>query len=388
VKRRLVIVVMGLALLGAACSDTDGDGDVEADPVAAAEARVASAEQDVKDAQVKYDKASDEFCADAKSYITAVDRYGNVFDNAAATVGDVKTAGADLVDPRKEVTSSAEPVVDANEELAAAKQDLAEAQVALVEAKSGTTTVKPDEDASTTTTEPLLPVATVDRVEKAESDLTAAQANITNSTPVAEAAVQFNSAAFALEIAWLRLFADAGCFTEEQQAQAVTSVANYTVALQNVLKNAGYYSGEVDGIYGPSTVDAVKKVQTEASLPVTGYVDQATAAFLNAKRAAVGGAVASTTVTYTAAVQSTLKLAGFWDGPIDGNWTPALTEAVTKFQTELGVEPTGAIDSATLHALETRISETKSGASSSTTTTSGSSGSTTTTAPTTTTTAA
>ena len=59
----------------------------------------------------------------------------------------------------------------------------------------------------------------------------------------------------------------------------------------------------------------------------------------------------------TAAVQQTLKLAGFWDGPVDGEWTPELTEALKDFQTELGVEPTGTVDAATIAALEKAIAD-------------------------------
>ena len=59
----------------------------------------------------------------------------------------------------------------------------------------------------------------------------------------------------------------------------------------------------------------------------------------------------------TTAVQQTLKLAGFWDGPVDGEWTPELTEALEAFQTELGVKPTGTVDAATIAALEKAIAE-------------------------------
>ena len=70
-----------------------------------------------------------------------------------------------------------------------------------------------------------------------------------------------------------------------------------------------------------------------------------------------GGATAQQEVATTAAVQQTLKLAGFWDGPVDGVWTPALTEALKNFQTELGVQPTGTVDAATLAAFEKAIAE-------------------------------
>ena len=59
----------------------------------------------------------------------------------------------------------------------------------------------------------------------------------------------------------------------------------------------------------------------------------------------------------TTAVQQTLKLAGFWDGPVDGEWTPELTDALKEFQTELGVKPTGTVDAATVAALEKAIAE-------------------------------
>src|SRR4029078_10164337 len=80
--------------------------------------------------------------------------------------------------------------------------------------------------------------------------------------------------------------------------------------------------------------------------------DKATDAALQADLAAKGGATAQQTVASTAAGQQTLKLAGFWDGPVDGKWTPALTEALKAFQTELGVKPTGTVDTATVAALE------------------------------------
>ena len=59
----------------------------------------------------------------------------------------------------------------------------------------------------------------------------------------------------------------------------------------------------------------------------------------------------------TAAVQQTLTLAGFWDGPVDGEWSPALTDALKDFQTHLGVPPSGTVDAATVAALEKAIAE-------------------------------
>ena len=113
---------------------------------------------------------------------------------------------------------------------------------------------------------------------------------------------------------------------------------------------AGFYDGPIDGVYGPSTVAAVEALQTEADLPVTGFVDEATAAALSAAVSGVSGTEAEEAVVHAAAVQSALKLAGYWPGAIDGEWTPELTEALKALQADLDVEPTGEVDTATLRA--------------------------------------
>jgi peptidoglycan hydrolase-like protein with peptidoglycan-binding domain len=166
-------------------------------------------------------------------------------------------------------------------------------------------------------------------------------------------------------MSWLRLFAEAGCLTDEQQQEAEAAVREYTTSLQQALVDAGYYKAEVDGVYGPATVDAVKALQQAHGLPVTGTVDKATEAALHAELQKVGGAAAQEAVASTAAVQQTLKLAGFWDGPVDGAWTPALTEALKEFQKELGVTPTGSVDAATVAALEKAIASAEASATAS-----------------------
>jgi peptidoglycan hydrolase-like protein with peptidoglycan-binding domain len=359
---RLVAIVAAIAIVAGACGD-----DEQLDPVAAAQARVSSAQADVEEAQTAYDEQSEAFCASSEEFITAVDRYGKLLTDNAVTVGDVKTAGADLVKPREEVEEDAEKATAAHETLTAAQADLAEAEDALEAAKSGTSTSAPT---GTTTTVPLVPPATVDRAKQAEADLVRVADSISDQTQVVKAVVEMHSAAYAVEAAWLRIFADAGCLTDEQLAQASGYVGEYTVAVQSSLEALGYYSDEIDGVYGPNTVAAVKKFQTDANLPVTGYVDQPTATALGSALLAKGGDVAQLSIAFTAAVQSTLKLAGFWSGPIDGRWTDELTGALKAFQSSLGVEPTGVVDSATLSAVHTKIAEAKDSDSTTTTATS------------------
>ena len=81
-------------------------------------------------------------------------------------------------------------------------------------------------------------------------------------------------------------------------------------------------------------------------------MDKATEAALRSELEAAGGAAAEEAMASTAALQQTLKLAGYWDGPVDGQWTDELTDALKALQTDLGVKPTGEVDAATIAAFE------------------------------------
>lgn len=330
-----------------------------------AEKRVADAQQAVSDAQTNLTAKSAEFCSSSRSYILALDRYGDVLNETAPTVGDVRDAGADLAEPSTGSAASAEAAVSAQQQLVAAQQDLADAQAALAAAEaaaaSGAATASPAPrtTAPVSSVAPLAPKASINRVKQAEADFAAAQGAVTDQTPLAQASQQFNAAVVALEMSWLQLFADAGCLTKEEQKQASAAVHDYTVALQKSLAGAGYYQGTVDGVYGPTTVDAVEALQRSHGLPVTGTVDKATDAALQSDLQAKGGAAAQEALAATAAVQQTLKLAGYWTGPVDGQWSAALTEALKSFQTDLGVKPTGTVDAATIAAVERAIATAK-----------------------------
>lgn len=351
---RLATVAAGIALAAVGLTGCGSVSDLDR-----AEAKVDAKEEALADAQDAFTDASGAFCASSSDYLDALDRYGDVLHDTAPTVGDVRVAGADLAEPRDDAFDDAETAVDAHQDVADAQRELADAQaeLAALQAAGPSGTPAPVTPAPSTTAAPLAPTATVDRVEQAEADFEAAQEGVTDATPLAEASEHFNSAVVALEFAWLRLFAETGCLSDEQQVQAEAAVSAYTYALQQDLATAGYYTGTVDGISGPMTVQAIEDLQAANGLPVTGTVDKATAAALQAELVAAGGAAAQDSLASTAAVQQTLKLVGFWDGPVDGVWSDALTEAVQAFQVELGVEPTGAVDAATIAAFEQAIAE-------------------------------
>ena len=60
--------------------------------------------------------------------------------------------------------------------------------------------------------------------------------------------------------------------THEALAEALGGdpASEIIVALQTELKELGFYEGEIDGVYGPATIDAVKKLQAECGLTQDG----------------------------------------------------------------------------------------------------------------------
>ncbi|GIG19815.1 hypothetical protein Cch01nite_05390 [Cellulomonas chitinilytica] len=350
---RSTTVLLGVALVAGGC--TAGDDDATTD-LERAQAQVAAKEKDLAAATDEAQQATDAFCTGSVDYVKALDRYGDVLTAEAPTVGDVVTAGADLREPREDALAAGQSAQRARQDVADAENALADAHAALaaLEASASGQPVEPAETPSAEPT-PLAPADAVNRVTQADADFTATQQGITDDTPLAQASQQFNAAVVALEMAWMQLVVQAGCLDDEQRIAAQEAARAYTTALQQSLAAAGFYTLPVDGIYGPGTVLAVQDLQATHGLPVTGTVDKATDAALQADLAAQGASQTEATLTSTAALQQTLKLAGYWDGPVDGQWTDALTAALVQFQTDLGVPPTGAVDAATVAAFEAAI---------------------------------
>jgi murein L,D-transpeptidase YcbB/YkuD len=338
---------VALSSMLTACSD-DPSSEVDR-----AQARVDKAKSDLADTKDAAKAAQDDFCGQTATYIDALDRYGDLLHASTPTVGDVRTAGDDLAAPADDVVASAQDAVAARDAVTAAEDDLAVAKEALAKAKGNPPPDQPSSAATKLVPQP--PEETSARIKQAESDLADAVEGISDDTPLAQASQQLNSAAVSVEMSWLKLFSDVGCLTTEQEQQAAAAVSTYTSTLQTSLKDAGYYDGEVDGVYGPETVAAVEALQKGNGLPVTGTVDKATSSALSAELTAIGGEAAVESVATTAAVQQTLTLAGYWTGPVDGEWTPALTDALKKLQTDLGVKPSGTVDAATIAAVEDAI---------------------------------
>lgn len=261
--------------------------------------------------------AQEQFCSDVRDYIDSVGQYGGLFQDVELTVGDVRNAQQEL-----------EPGLEAVRESAAAFQEAVEAD--------------PDSAVSIDLVEP----ESIEAVEEAEAAFAAAS-DVEDRTTIVDAGVEFSSAAYQLEVAWVRLFNDAGCLEgdEEAQAEAQQWVSDYVAAIQTDFRALGYYNGAIDGIYGPRTIEAVEQFQEENGLPVTGLVDPATMAAVNA-------ALAGRESAQVGALQAIMIAAGYYDGSVDGQWSAEVEAALMAMQEDLGLEPTGVIDAATLRAIE------------------------------------
>ena len=131
--------------------------------------------------------------------------------------------------------------------------------------------------------------------------------------------------------------------------------------MQQKLKNWGYYSGSVDGIFGSGTESAVKLFQRTNGLTADGIVGSATAAALGMTLAggtSSGGASTSSGVLKRGSsgadvktMQQKLKNWGYYSGSVDGIFGSGTESAVKLFQRTNGLTADGIVGSATAAAL-------------------------------------
>ncbi len=89
VRRVVAFSVTGVLLVAlSGCS-----GDPALTPVEAAQAQVTAKEEALATAESEATATAAAFCEASATYITALDRYGDVLNETAPTVGDVKDAG-------------------------------------------------------------------------------------------------------------------------------------------------------------------------------------------------------------------------------------------------------------------------------------------------------
>lgn len=138
-------------------------------------------------------------------------------------------------------------------------------------------------------------------------------------------------------------------------------------ALQEALKELGFYSASIDGVFGTGTKNAVLAFQAMNNLPQTGSADGTTQTLLyegkpkNSKGKAtqvntvssLTGALISSGSTGQAvsALQTRLKELGYYKGSVDGICGSGTVSAIRAFQKKVGLSNTGKADATTQAAL-------------------------------------
>ena len=147
--------------------------------------------------------------------------------------------------------------------------------------------------------------------------------------------------------------------------------------LQQRLKDLGYYTIKVDGIYGSGTQRAVREFQRRNGLSVTGKADNATQTLLYSSAAKPAGSLSvpgdyktlSRSGKYKSAVvplQKRLKALGYYSGSIDGYFGSQTYRAVRNFQSRNGLTVTGVADPYTQQVLYSSSAKSYSGSTVST----------------------
>jgi len=134
--------------------------------------------------------------------------------------------------------------------------------------------------------------------------------------------------------------------------------------VQDRLRQAGTYGGNIDGIWGSDSQAALERFQQSHQLQVTGQLNQATAATLGLDPAALVGvppvATAALPVPPPAdqlrpasvrAIQARLRALGFYGGAVDGVWGGSTQAAIERFQQGRGLQPNGQLNPATITAM-------------------------------------
>ena len=126
-------------------------------------------------------------------------------------------------------------------------------------------------------------------------------------------------------------------------------------ALQVGLRQRGFYAGTVDGVLGPSTVTAVRRLQQRARLAVDGVPGPRTKRALGrfGKKPRLGGRmlVAGTRGWDVAALQFAMASHGFPSGRLDGHFGGSTRKALRKFQRWAGLQADGVAGPAVVAAL-------------------------------------
>ncbi len=136
-------------------------------------------------------------------------------------------------------------------------------------------------------------------------------------------------------------------------------------SVQTQLQKAGFYEGTIDGNWGSQTAAGVRRYQLANDLRVTGELNEATLNRMGIAPAVPkykaladlfkGGPYLTAPPDFQVATvrraKESLRLLGYYKGPINGDPGPALTSALEAYQRSARFRASGRLDKTTLQAL-------------------------------------
>lgn len=109
--------------------------------------------------------------------------------------------------------------------------------------------------------------------------------------------------------------------------------------LQTTLATLDYYTGPIDGVYGPETTQAVEAFQKDAGIAVDGKYGPETHAALEKAYIEIGNAWEDHKAV--AELQQEMSDLGYYEGPIDGLYGPETVAGIKAVQKDCGLPEDG-----------------------------------------------
>jgi len=136
------------------------------------------------------------------------------------------------------------------------------------------------------------------------------------------------------------------------QAQVIDqSFQPQVKAIQQKLKDLGWYYGSVDGIIGPGTMRAANNYRRAAGLPQSDTLDSELLNTLEIVKPNLRPAPAPVPSQTVRDVQVRLQALGYYDGPIDGLAGPKTAAAARAYRQAKGIGDSGTVDQDLLYIL-------------------------------------
>jgi peptidoglycan hydrolase-like protein with peptidoglycan-binding domain len=132
------------------------------------------------------------------------------------------------------------------------------------------------------------------------------------------------------------------------ETATIRAKAGLVLDIQRALAERGYYDGDVDGLPGPRTQQAIREFETAQGLKVTGDTSEALLARVLRARARgdVTGSIAPAEPrpsTRVLAVQRVLARLGYGPVKLSGLPDPATRDAIERFERDRGLAKSGEI---------------------------------------------